>query len=224
MTVDFDALERLLSTRYSCRGFRPDPVPRDVIEQIVTAAGRAPSWCNAQPWQVTITRGTETERFRNSLLDTVDREKPAPDMPWPESYPGVTGDRRRTCGYQLYHAVGIARDDHAARAGQSRENFRLFGAPHVAIVSSEAALGPYGALDCGGFVTAFMLAATSLGLASIAQASVAAYPEMIRAHFGLAASRTILCAISFGYPDPNHPANRFRTERAEISEICDFRS
>lgn len=223
MSDDFDALGRVLEARFSCRGFRPDPVPDEVIEAIVTAAGRAPSWCNAQPWQVTVTRGAETDRFRGALLETVANDKPAPDLPWPGGYPGIYGERRRTCGFQLYDAVGIARDDRAARAEQSLENFRLFGAPHVAIISSEADLGPYGALDCGGFVTAFTLAATALGIGTIAQASVAAYPAMIRAHFDLPESRLILCAISFGYADPDHPANSFRTARAGLDETYDPR-
>ena len=223
MSEDFDALARLMEARFSCRAFRPDLVPHDVISEIVATAGRAPSWCNAQPWQVVVTRGAETERFRQALLATVAAEKPAPDMPWPEGYPGVYGERRRICGYQLYGAVGIDRADHAARAEQSMRNFHLFDAPHVAIVHSEAALGPYGVLDCGGFVTVFTLAATAHGVGTIAQASVAAYPAMIRSHFDLPETRQIQCAISFGYADLDHPANGFRTERAGIGDILDLR-
>jgi nitroreductase len=78
-------------------------------------------------------------------------------------------------------------------------------------------------MDTGGFVTAFMLAATALGLGSIAQASVAAYAPFIHAHFGLPENRLILCAISFGWPDPDHPANRFRTTRAGLDEVLDLR-
>lgn len=223
MTDGFDTLHDLLHARHSCRAFRPDPVPEDTIRQIITAAGRAPSWCNAQPWQVTVTRGAETDRFRDALLGTVQNDRPGPDLPWPESYPGAHGARRRDCGLQLYEAAGIARNDRAARAEQSMQNYHLFGAPHVAIVHSEAALGPYGAMDTGGFVTAFMLAATALGVATIAQASVAAYAPMIRAHFALPDSRLILCAISFGLPDPGHLANGFRTGRADLTEIYDPR-
>jgi nitroreductase len=223
MTDLFAPLQTLLDTRHSCRAFRSDPVPEEVIERIVMAAGRAPSWCNAQPWQVTVTRGAETDRFRAALLDAVAHDAPQPDLPWPESYPGAHGARRRECGLQLYEAVGIARSDRTARAEQSMQNYHLFGAPHVAIIHSEAALGPYGAMDTGGFVTAFMLAATALGVASIAQASVAAHAPMIRRHFGLSDARLILCAISFGLPDPDHPANRFRTRRAGLSEIYDPR-
>jgi len=223
MTDQYDTLRGLLDARHSCRAFLPEPVEEEVIAQIVRAAGRAPSWCNAQPWHVTVTRGAQTERFRAALLDAVAGDTPQPDLPWPERYPGAHGARRRECGLQLYEAVGIAREDRAARAEQGMENYRLFGAPHVAIVHSEAALGPYGAMDTGGFVTAFMLAATALGVGSIAQASVAAYAPMIRAHFNLPETHLILCAISFGRPDPEHPANRFRTTRAALDEVLDLR-
>ena len=223
MSAEFDALERVLEKRYSCRGFLPDQVPPETIQRILRAAGQVPSWCNAQPWQATVTAGEATDRFRDALKVAVRAGEPAPDMPWPEGYPGVYGDRRRTCGYQLYEAAGIEREDHAGRAAQSFRNFQLFDAPHVAIIHSEAKLGPYGASDCGGFVSAFMLAAASLGVASIAQASVASFPAVIRSHFDLPQNRMVLCAISFGFEDPGHPANGFRTERASLNEVLDLR-
>lgn len=222
-TDQIEPLKRLMEQRYSCRAFQPRPVPEARIRQIVETAGRAASWCNAQPWQVVVTQGDETNRFRSALLETVASQKPAPDLDWPAEYPGAYGARRRTCGYQLYEAVGIARDDHAARGTQSMRNFALFDAPHVAIIHAEAALGPYGAMDTGGFVAGFMLAATALGVASIAQASVAAYPDMIRDHFALDNTRHILCAVSFGYADDSHPANSFRTDRAGLGDILDLR-
>lgn len=220
--TDIDVLTRLLKARYSCRAFRPDPVPRAVIERIVDAARHVPSWCNAQPWQVTVTAPEATERFRAALKQAAENGTAAPDLAWPDGYPGVYGDRRRTCGWQLYDAVGVAKGDRSASATQMMRNFDLFDAPHVALVSSPAALGGYGAMDTGGFVTAFTLAARALGIDSIAQAAVAAYPEVVRAHFGIGADRMILCAISFGYADADHPANSFRTARAEVAEIMEW--
>lgn len=219
----YDTLLSLLTARFSCRAFLPDPVPRDMVERIVAAARHVPSWCNAQPWQLIVTDGTATEAFRNALYAVAMNTPPAPDMPWPEAYPGVYGDRRRACGFQLYDAVGIARGDRVASAGQMMENYRLFGAPHVAIVTAPAALGPYGAMDTGGFVTAFCLAAQALGIATIPQAAIAAQAPFVRQHFGLADDRMILCAISFGYGDPDHPANGFRTGRADVDDIIDWR-
>lgn len=223
MTLTHPDLDRLFAARQSCRGFAPDPVPRDVIERIIGTARRVPSWCNAQPWQVTLTSGTETDRFRTALRQEAETGTPNPDLPWPSRYAGVYQDRRRACGFQLYDAVGIEKGDRAGSARQMMENFDLFGAPHCAIVSSPADLGPYGAMDCGGFVTAFTFAAQSLGVASIAQAAVASYGPFLHRYFGIPDDRLILCGISFGYADPEHPANGFRTARAEVTEIVDWR-
>nr|WP_155145516.1 nitroreductase [Roseibium sp. RKSG952] len=216
-------MNSLLDQRHSCRAFQRDPVPKAQIEQILSSAMRVPSWCNAQPWQVVVTNGKDTDAFREALQIEAATGTPAPDLPFPSSYSGVYQDRRRACGWALYEAVGIEKGDRAASARQMMENFSLFGAPHCAIISSPAELGAYGAMDCGGFVTAFSLAAQALGIATIPQAAVAAYGPFLHRYFQIPDDRLILCAISFGYPDREHPANAFRTERASVEEIVDWR-
>lgn len=223
MTDAAATLDALLKARHSCRAFRPDPLPDDVIAAIVTTASRVPSWCNAQPWQVIVTRAPETDRFRDALYAAATSTAPQPDLEWPRQYTGVYRDRRRTCGFQLYDSLGIPKEDRAATQTQMLENYRLFGAPHVAIVTTEADLGPYGAMDTGGFVALFTLAAEARGIASIPQAAVAAQAPFLRDWFAIPAHRHILCAISFGLEDTTHPANAFRTDRAPLSEVLDMR-
>lgn len=211
-------LQGLLDQRYSCRGFLPQEVPRATIERILQLAQRTASWCNAQPWQVVITRGAATERLRAALL-AAQGEPPQSDFPWPREYHGVYQARRRECGLALYDAVGVPKGDREASARQALENFRFFGAPHVAIVTSDEALGVYGAVDCGAFVSNFMLAATSLGVATVPQAALASRADVLRAQLGLAADRRVVCGISFGFADEAHPANGFRTTRAGLDEV-----
>lgn len=223
--TQIDTFTDILKARSSCRAFRPDPVDEAVITRIVETARHVPSWCNAQPWQLTVTKGAATDRFRDALAQEIAKgTPPAADLDWPASYSGVYGDRRRACGFQLYDAVGIDKADRAGRAAQMMRNYALFDAPHVAIVTSPAELGAYGALDSGGFVTAFTLAATALGVATIAQAAIAAYAPTVRNHFGLSQDRLILCAISFGYADEAAPINRFRTQRARPADIIDWKA
>lgn len=219
MNTDFEAFNAIMQRRHSCRGFKSDPVPQEVIENITLAASRVPNWCNSQPWQLHITRGAETDRFRDLLLETATSAPPQPDQEWPKQYVGIYKDRRRTCGLQLYDAVGVERGDREASGRQTMQNYALFGAPHVAIVTSEEDLGPYGVMDCGGFVAAFAIAAEAAGVATIAQAAVAAFSPLLRDFFDIPQHRRILCAISFGYEDPDHPANAFRTERAPLDEV-----
>ncbi len=220
---DPDTLSRLMRERFSCRAFLPDPIETETVDSIVATAQQAPSWCNAQPWQLIVTRGAETDRFRDALYAVASTSPPAPDLPWPQGYPGIYGDRRRACGFQLYDAVGIEKGDRTASGAQMMENYRLFGAPHVAIVTSARVLGSYGAMDTGGFVTAFCLAAVAHDVATIPQAAIAAQAPFVRAHFDIPDDQMILCAISFGRADPDHPANSFRTDRASPSQVIDWR-
>ncbi|MDO9439076.1 nitroreductase [Hydrogenophaga sp.] len=215
---DARTLARLLEGRASCRAFRPEPVPQAVIEQILHMAQRTASWCNTQPWQLTITRGDGTERFRQALQAAVQISAVAPDFSWPRRYEGVYDARRRASGSAYYQACGVAPGDRTASQAISLRNVAFFDAPHVVIVSTAANLGAYAAIDCGAYVGQFMLAAHSLGVACVAQAALAARPHVVRDHFALPPDQHIVCGISFGYADTAHPANRFRTERAPLSQ------
>ncbi|NKY43630.1 nitroreductase [Nocardia cerradoensis] len=222
MSEESLVLESLLHRRHSCRAFRENQVPTATIERMFAMAGRAASWCNAQPWRVIVTAGDATERFRQALSTEVSKAAGSYDIPPPAEYRGVYRDRRRACGFALYNSLGIARDDKLRRVAQAMENYRFFGAPHAAIITSPAELGPYGYVDCGGYIATLLLAAESLGLGIIAQAAIANYSNVVREHFAIPADRHVVCGLSFGYPDREHPANGFRTERAELDESLHF--
>jgi nitroreductase len=215
--------EDVLRSRYSARRFRPEPVSGPTLDRLLDLAQQTPSWCNTQPWQLVITRADGTERFRQALsAHARSGAQPKPDFPFPAAYVGEYRERRKVCGVQLYQALSIGRGDKAAAAEQSLENFRFFGAPHVAIVTTDELLGSYGMLDCGLYVQTFMLAARNLGVDSIAQAALASYPDFIRQFFQVPADRKVVCGISFGYADGPHPIHSYRTERAALAESVRF--
>ena len=218
-----EVLEELLAQRYSCRAFKPNAVPRATLERLLSAAQRTASWCNSQPWQVVITSGAETRKFRDVMVAAaISGEPEAPDFPWPREYKGVYLERRRESGFQLYNTLGIPRGDKAAYAKQALQNFELFGAPHVAIITTAEELGVYGAVDCGLYVDTFMLAAQALGLGAIAQAALARRSDVVRKHFGIGDERRVVCGISFGFPDHEHLVNSYRTSRAKLSDAVKF--
>jgi len=196
------------------------PVPEATLLQIASAAQRTASWCNSQPWQAIITTGEGTERFRSALFEHASSNPvPTPDIPFPERYEGIYKERQRECGWQLYSALGIPHGDRVQSGRQVLENFRFFGAPHVAIITSERILGSYGLVDCGAYVSNFLLAARAHGVASIAQAALAVHGEFIRSYFHIPDTRLIVCGISFGYAEDNSPANAFRTSRADPDTV-----
>jgi nitroreductase len=217
----------LLAERHSCRAFLPEEVPRGTIESILRTAQRAASWCNSQVWQVSITSGSATERLRRKLMEAhasgeSGENGGGSDFPFPAEYRGVYLERRRECGFQLYEAVGVARGDKEGYARQTLENFRLFGAPHVAVLTSDPGLGVYGAVDVGGYVQVLMLAMQAHGVATIAQAALTRYSALVKRELEIPEERLMVCAVSFGYEDRQHPANAFRTSRAELHDVVRF--
>ena len=214
-------LRQIVERRRSCRAFLPEPVPEDTITAVLETAQHSPSWCNTQPWQLTITSGTGTDAFRAALLHHVDGEAGRPcesDIPRPTGYTGRRLARRRECGWALYESVGVTRGDRGASSRQARENFAFFGAPHVAIITTPRELGTYGAVDCGLYIATFLYAAESLGLAAIAQAAIANHAPFVRQYFEIPDDDLVLCGLSFGWGDRDHPANSFRTSRACLAE------
>ena len=197
-THDHQILDGLLARRSSCRAYLPTPVPEATIRQVLETAQRTASWCNAQPWRVVVTRGEATDRFRRVYSEAAVATPPHPDFAFPAQYLGVHLERRRECGWQLYDSLGIARGDREASRRQGLQNFQFFGAPHVAMITCEAHLGVYAAVDCGAYVANFLLAAASLGLGCIPQAALASHPDVVRSHFGLPESQKVVCGISFG--------------------------
>ncbi len=216
-------LEELLNERYSVRAFLPKAVPRETIEQVLKVAQRTASWCNSQPWQVVIASGEAKERFRKLIYaEAASGAAENSDYPFPREYLGVYLERRRESGFQLYNTLGIPRGDRMAYAKQALENYNFFGAPHVAVIHTTEPLGVYGAVDCGAFVSNFMLAAQALGLGSIAQAALARHSGLIRRHFNLGSDRRVVCGISFGYADHAHKVNGYRTSRAALADVVTF--
>lgn len=48
--------------RRSIRGYKPDPVPQKLIEEIIALAMRAPSSMNTQPWNFYVVTGEPLNR------------------------------------------------------------------------------------------------------------------------------------------------------------------
>lgn len=212
-----------LSSRRSVRGYRPDPVPEAVLRRVLEACQRAPSWCNIQPWRVWITSGEATRRLTAALrAQAASGAPPAPDFPFPVDYPPPYDALRRRCGATLYGAMGVARDDRVAREAAWLRNYEAFAAPHVAIVGVDRRFGLYGALDVGCWLQSFLLAATAEGLAACAQASLASYPDVLRAHLPLPEEVGVLCGVALGLEDPAVPANGCVTERQPLEANVTF--
>ncbi len=208
-----DELERVWTERRSIRAFRPEPIPRETLDRIFAAAQRAPSWCNVQPWRVVVTEPPATGALAKALLDGARGGLPHPEIAFPLEYPSPYKEERIKCGAALYTAMGIARDDKAGRYDAWLRNYALFDAPHVAVVSCDRRLGPYPFVDVGVWLGYVLSAAAILGVDTCPMASIAAYPEVLRARLPIGETETILFGLVLGHADEAAPANATRTTR-----------
>ncbi|WP_348627765.1 nitroreductase [Mesorhizobium sp. M2C.T.Ca.TU.002.02.1.1] len=214
---------RLIHSRHSCRAFQERAVPEATIRKILETAQRSASDCNVQPWKVTIVSGTALDSLRTAMYGrAASGAIGVSDIPPIGQYFGVYQERRRDCGWSLYGSLGIERGDRISSGKQALENFRFFGAPHIALITSHASLGMRGVFDSGGYIALFMLTAHALGVATIAQGSIAHRADVIREHIALPADHFVICGIAFGWSDDGHPANSFRMKRAPISDVASF--
>ncbi|HEY3807432.1 MAG TPA: nitroreductase [Kofleriaceae bacterium] len=199
--------------RSSVRAFRPEPIDRTVLAAIFGEAQLAPSWCNVQPWRVCVTEGAKTASLAAAMIDAAKRGMPHAEVPFPLDYPPPYKQRRQDCGVALYKNMGIARDDTAGRYTAWLRNYAFFDAPHVAIVACDRRLGPYAYVDVGVWLGYVLAACAERHIDTCPMASVAAYPDTLRAQLPIAETDVILFGIALGHADADAPANRTRTTR-----------
>ena len=52
--------EKLIEQRYSVRNFKPDHLPQDVVDKIISAGHKAPTGCNYQPQRILVLNTDES--------------------------------------------------------------------------------------------------------------------------------------------------------------------
>lgn len=217
-----DELQARWTERSSIRAFRPEPIDRGTLTQLFGAAQRAPSWCNVQPWHVFVTEPPVTGELSAVMVNAAKTGMPHSELPFPLDYPPPYKERRIACGAALYTAMGIAREDKAGRYDAWLRNYGFFDAPHMAVVACDRRLGPYVYIDVGVWLGYVMTAAAALDVDMCAMASVAAYPEPLRARLPIPETDVILFGIALGHAAPEAPANRSRTTREPIEANVTF--
>jgi nitroreductase len=216
--VRVDNLEEVIRERHSIRMFLPArPVARELVDEAVDLAIRAPSNSNIQPWHLVFASGAGRERLVAALLEAARAGPPkVPELP--EHF---THFRSET-GKVVYGSMGIARDDLDGRRAAVLRNWEFFRAPLAGIVCMDRELGLVDSLGVGMFLQTLVLALTARGLGTCVQVAIAGYPEIIHQQLDIPEQFTILCGLSVGYADPEFPANKIRVGRQPIEKSVVF--
>lgn len=211
-----------IQKRTSIRGFTQDPVPRQLIRDILDAAVRAPSALNSQPWEFAVITGPVLEQIRQANVMQLNAGAPVVSDHTAGLWPKDSIYRRRQVelGKAIFRLMGIAREDQEKRKAWQERGFRFFDAPVAIIVMADSVLSESGPLlDIGLAVENLCLAAVSRGLGTCIEDQGILYPDVVRELAGIPKQKRLVIGIALGYPDWDYPANQLKTERAAVDEV-----
>ena len=217
-------IDDLLSLRRSVRVFRPDPVPRALVEEILTIASRSPSGTNIQPWKIHVVTGEARERLVREVLAHRDTNPPDDSAEFPRSSkrkdPYVS--RMRKLGKDMYTLLGIPKGDQDANWRQWGRNYQFFDAPVGLILTLDKDLDAMSFLDLGMFGLAIMLAARARGLDTCAQGAWNNYWSVTRRVLKIPEDQYIVFGISLGWADETAAVNSLVSEREPLEDFATF--
>ncbi|MDB5901696.1 MAG: hypothetical protein JWM26_574 [Betaproteobacteria bacterium] len=212
-------------TRRSIRAYKPDPVPAEVLREIVAVARHTPSGSNIQPWRVHVLTGATLKRVGDAIKHAFLSDEPGHTRDY-EYYTDPVYEpylaRRRQCGWGLYGTLAIGRGDYEKSKAYRARNYEFFGAPAGLIFTIDRGLEKGSWLDYGMFLQTIMLAARAKGLHTCPEAAIASYPDVVRRELALTNDRVVICGMAMGYADPDAVINTFQPSRIDVDEYAVF--
>jgi nitroreductase len=217
------SVSAVLQQRFSVRAFKDTPVPQEVLAEIFALAQHAPSNCNVQPCRAYVVSGAKKEQLKAELVAAVASGKPPnPDFEWDVRYQGEHRERQFGSANALYGAMGIERTDKQRRQIAMLRNWQFFDAPHAAFFTMAKYLQLTGAVDLGIYAQTLAMLMAERGISSCMQGALGMFPDPARKLFALPDEAGILFGMSFGYADPDAPANNARTDRVPLDSAVRF--
>ena len=218
-------LDQAMHDRRSIRGFTDQPVSRELLEEIITLANRAPSSMNTQPWHLHVLTGEPLERVRKGnterMLGGVPPSREIGDY---SAYEGEHRKRQIEIAVQLFEAMGIERHDAERRQDWVMRGFRQFDAPVSIVVCFDRSLldNTIAHFDTGAMTYGLVLAAWARGLGAVINGQGIMQSPVVRDVAGIPEDQVILTCVALGWPDEDFVANSVVSRRRPISNTTHF--
>jgi nitroreductase len=212
-----------VTSRRAVRGFTDQPVPKEVLERVLSAAAWAPSGSNLQPWHIYVLTGAPLVHLKMLAVERVGAGDPWDEREF-EMYPpelkSPYHERRAAFAKQRYGALGIAREDLEARQRAAIANWDCFGAPAALFCYIDRDMGLPQWADLGIYLQTVMLLLRAEGLHSCAQMAWSQTRKSVAEVVSPSDGRILFCGMSIGYEDVG--VGYARTGRAPLEETVTF--
>jgi nitroreductase len=217
--------EELVRTRKSIRGYKKDPVSREMIDEIIAVAKGAPSSMNSQPWHVHVLTGAALDEVRQRNMEGMAAgEKPKRDILTHGPYEGAHRTRQVGIAKKLFAAMGIERHDAERRQDWVLRGFRQFDAPVSIILTYDRVLDPGATchFDLGALSYGIVLAAWDRGIGAVVNGQGISRSDIVREVAGIPDDEVIMTAIAMGYPDDEFSANAVKSDREANADFVRY--
>lgn len=219
-----------IESRRSVRAFLDEDVPKEVLEDMLRVAARAPSGNNTQPWKVYALKGDAKTQLSEAVMQAHEESIAHPaklddwDYPYyPERFVEPYLSRRRANGWSLYQLLGIERGDKEKMHAQMGRNYLFFDAPVGLIFTTHKSMAMGAWIDMGAYMQNVMTMARAYDLHTCPQAAFVAFHRVVRETLSISEDEIVICGMSLGYEDTSALVNQLRTEREPLENFADFR-
>lgn len=210
-------------TRFTCRAFLPDPVPRADIEAILTLGARAPSSGNFQAWRVWALAGQPLQNLQATVKRKLSEGEFAELPPEYLLYPAIQKEpyatRRFEAGEAMYAALGVGRDDHVGRMAQVYRNYDCFGAPVALFFAIDRDMQQGQWAELGMFINSVMLLARERDLHTAPIGAWSLWNRTVREALSMPEDLMLYCGLAVGRADETAPVNRLHSPRAPLADF-----
>ena len=218
-------VDQAIQERRSIRGFLDKPVSREILEEVIALANRAPSSMNTQPWHLHVLTGEPLEQIRKGNTERMlAGVKPTRDIEDYAAYEDEHRERQIEIAVQLFEAMGIKRHDAQKRQDWVMRGFRQFDAPVSIVVSFDRKLlnNTIAHFDTGAMTYGLVLAAWSRGLGAVINGQGIMQSPVVREVANIPDDQVILTCVALGWPDEEFVANSVISRRRPIENIARF--
>ena len=216
--------------RRSIRSFKPDPVPKEVLEELLDACRWAPNSSNTQPWEFAVLGGKVIEEAKDRLVERVKAEwdsanhafrKITPDIPSPDLPEPYLSRAIALRSHIDNHQFPPGTEDlDKKRRAYLLYGSRLYGAPNAIILYAEKSLYPKTLIDTGIMAQTIAITALHYGLGTCLMSMPVYWPDIFRDLLKVPESKLIVLAIPIGYPDSQAVVNTFQRNREPLSAFA----
>jgi nitroreductase len=210
-------LIKAMNERKSIRAFKPDPIPKEKLEEMLRLSIHAPSAINLQPWEFIVVTGEEKERLSRRLIKAYHEKQiacsPGNVKPLPKTY-GKRGAKTLALMKPFFEEMGIDSDQYI-----NEGSCNFYGAPVAILLCLDDSFPNARMVDIGIALGYLVLTAHEFGLGTCPIGLITAYEDEIKDLLNIPENKNVVIGVALGYPDWDVPINRFKSQRDHLEKF-----